>query len=323
MKNILILNAGTRNKLIQDFKNDLKGKARIIVTDNFYLAPALYEADKYYVTKRWDEPGYWDEICEICNVNNIGMITSLIDPELEALAQRRELFEKKGILVNISDYQVVHDCFDKGKLLDFLKNKNYPWIQTYNTYQEVEQILLEGDLHFPLFVKPRCGSGSAEIEKVFTREQLKLRVEHDSNILIQEYMEGQEFGVDVYVDFISREVISIFAKKKLKMRAGETDKSVSYRDERIFKLIKRFVKDFGLLGVNDIDVFEKNGEYYISEVNPRFGGGYLHAYECGQRFPEYLVNNMNGIVNVSDIGNYEEDTYMMKYFDIKMLKAGE
>ena len=53
MKNILILNAGTRNKLIKDFKKDLDDRVKIIATDSFYLAPALYEADKYYVTKRW------------------------------------------------------------------------------------------------------------------------------------------------------------------------------------------------------------------------------------------------------------------------------
>ena len=75
--------------------------------------------------------------------------------------------------------------------------------------------------------------------------------------------------------------------------------------------------------LNDIDVFEKNGECYISEVNPRFGGGYLHAYECGENFPAYLIQNMNGKKNEVSIGNYEEGIYMMKYFDIGMLKAGE
>ena len=62
---------------------------------------------------------------------------------------------------------------------------------------------------------------------------------------------------------------------------------------------------------------------YISEVNPRFGGGYLHAYECGERFPFFLMNNMNGIVNKPCIGKYESGVYMMKYFDIHMMKMEE
>ena len=107
------------------------------------------------------------------------------------------------------------------------------------------------------------------------------------------------------------------------MRAGETDKSVSFKDEKLFGLISAFANDFGLKGVNDIDVFEKDGEYYISEVNPRFGGGYVHAYAAGVDFPKLLINNMNGIVNKNQIGLYKEDIYMMKYFAIKVLGKDE
>ena len=103
------------------------------------------------------------------------------------------------------------------------------------------------------------------------------------------------------------------------MRAGETDKSVSYKNEKLFWTITKFAQEMQLRGTNDIDVFERNGEFYISEINPRFGGGYLHAYECGVNFPMFLINNMNGIVNIPDIGNYKENVYMMKYFDVKML----
>ena len=110
-------------------------------------------------------------------------------------------------------------------------------------------------------------------------------------------------------------------KKKLKMRAGETDKSVSYKNKALFDMIEKFAGEFKLIGANDIDVFEQDGKFYISEVNPRFGGGYIHAYECGEKFPKYLINNMNGISNQPNIGRYEEDVYMMKFFDIKMLKT--
>lgn len=323
MKNILILNAGTRNRLIKDFKRDLAGMAEVIATDSYYLAPALYEADRHFVTKRWDEEGYWDDVFQICRDNRVGMVLSLVDPELEALAKRKEKFAQMGILVNTSNENVVHDCFDKWSVLHFLEQNGYPCIRTYKTYQEAKQKLADGSLAFPLFVKPRCGSGSAGIEKITTLNRLETVADGNEELIIQEFMQGQELGVDVYIDLISGEVISIFAKKKLKMRAGETDKSVSYKNEKLFEMISRFAKEFGLSGANDIDVFERDGEFYISEVNPRFGGGYLHAYESGERFPLYLINNMNGIPNTPNVGNYEDGVYMMKYFDIKILKAGE
>lgn len=323
MKNILLLNAGTRNKLVQYFKESLAGRAKVVATDSYYLAPAIYEADKHYVTRHWDETGYWDEIIQICKEEQIGLVLSLVDPELEILAKHKSELDRMGILVNSAKEETVHACFDKYEVLCFLKKNGYSWIKTYCDFFEVKKELEQGRLQFPLFVKPRYGSGSAGIEKVNNIEYLKGVCDREEPFIIQEFMDAQELGVDVYVDLVSGEVISIFAKKKLKMRAGETDKSVSYKNEKLFQLISNFAKEFGLRGVNDIDVFEKNGEFYISEVNPRFGGGYLHAYECGENFPAYLIQNMNGKKNEVSIGNYEEGIYMMKYFDIRMLKAGE
>src|SRR5690606_16998858 len=124
----------------------------------------------------------------------------------------------------------------------------------------------------------------------------------------------------VYIDMITGETVSIFLKQKIKMRAGETDKSVSIKDDNLFGLIKEFVGKAGFRGIIDIDIFKVNGEYYISEVNPRFGGGYPHAYECGINVPKLILNNLNGIINEKSIGEYYEGIYMMKYNEVKIIK---
>ena len=138
--------------------------------------------------------------------------------------------------------------------------------------------------------------------------------------MIQEFLDGQEIGADVYIDMVSHEVVSIFTKKKLKMRAGETDKAVSFQDEKLFALIEQFVKNAGYNGQIDIDIFDVNGEYYISEVNPRFGGGYPHAFESGADHMKLIVNNLEGNANACVIGQYENGTYMMKYNEVKVLR---
>ena len=138
--------------------------------------------------------------------------------------------------------------------------------------------------------------------------------------MIQEFMDGIEYGADTYIDMISSEPVTIFIKEKIKMRAGETDKSVSVKDEELIHLIKRFVKVAGFKGIIDIDIFKVNGEYYISEVNPRFGGGYPHAYECGVNIPGMIINNLEGNDNTNMIGQYDEDVYMMKFNEVKIIK---
>ena len=77
---------------------------------------------------------------------------------------------------------------------------------------------------------------------------------------------------------------------------------------------------YSLIAKNDIDIFDINGTYYISEVNPRFGGGYPHAYECGVDHMKLILNNLNGIANQKNIGAYEKGIYMMKYNEVKIVK---
>ena len=134
--------------------------------------------------------------------------------------------------------------------------------------------------------------------------------------MIQELLEGQEIGADVYIDMITKKVVSVFTKKKLVMRAGETDKAVSFKDNKLFELITGFVEKSGFTGQIDIDIFDIGGEYYISEVNPRFGGGYPHAYECGCNHISLIANNLTGKSNEKLIGQYDENVYMMKYNEV-------
>ena len=100
------------------------------------------------------------------------------------------------------------------------------------------------------------------------------------------------------------------------MRAGETDKAVSFKDEKLFELIRKFVSEAGYRGQIDIDIFDIDGEYYISEVNPRFGGGYPHAYESGCDHMKLITDNLEGNSNKPEIGIYKSGIYMMKYNEI-------
>lgn len=148
------------------------------------------------------------------------------------------------------------------------------------------------------------------------QETVEFLCSREDGLMIQEFMNGQEYGADVYIDMLSGEVVSIFVKKKLKMRAGETDKAESFQEEKLFSLITDFVKKMGFRGIIDIDLFEIDGNWYISEVNPRFGGGYPHAWACGVRVPEMIVRNLEGQTNVPEIGNYPVGKIMMKYNEI-------
>ncbi len=318
--NILILSAGTRNKIVQYFKKELNGKGTVIATDMSELAPAVYEADKYYFVPKITDPGYLDIILDICKKEKVDAVISLIDPELSLIAANCEKFKEAGVTFVGSSYELCETALDKMQMFNWLKSHNYNCAKSYISKEDFYKDLENGVITFPVFVKPACGSASIAISKVYDKETLELLFAHSDGLLIQEFLNGQEIGADVYIDMISGEVVSIFTKKKLKMRAGETDKSVSFRDEKLFALIKKFASEAGFRGQIDIDIFDIDGEYYISEVNPRFGGGYPHAYECGCNHIKLIENNIDGKINDVNIGNYDEGVYMMKYNEIMIKK---
>lgn len=320
MANILILSCGTRNKIVQYFRKTFAGKGMVIATDCSDLAPALYEADRYYIVPRMTADGYIDVILEICKKENITGVLSLIDPELSLLAEHEDAFKELGTTVIGSSYELCERSLDKYEMYHWLVEKGYNCAKSYMDKKEFFADIDKGKVSYPVFVKPARGSASIAISKVYDKETLELLVDHDENLMIQEFLDGQEIGADVYIDMISGEIVSIFTKKKIKMRAGETDKAVSFKDEKLFELIQRFVKEAGYRGQIDIDIFDINGVYYISEVNPRFGGGYPHAYESGSDHMTLIENNLNDIVNEKQIGSYDEDVFMMKYNEVKMIK---
>lgn len=319
--NILILSAGTRNKIVQYFKKTIGENGKVIATDMSTIAPAIYESDKYYIVPRITEPGYIDIILDICKKENISGVLSLIDPELSLLAENEDKFKAVGTTVIGSSYELCERALDKMQMFQWLRSHGYNCAKSYVDKNEFFADVKTGKANYPAFVKPVRGSASIAISKVFDNETVDLLFDHSDNLMIQEYLDGQEMGADCYIDLLSGELVSVFTKKKIVMRAGETDKSVSFKDEKLFELIKKFVNESGWRGQIDIDIFEINGEYHISEVNPRFGGGYPHAYECGADHMKLIVNNLNGIVNSDVIGNYKENVYMMKYNEIMIKES--
>jgi carbamoyl-phosphate synthase large subunit len=317
--NILILSCGTRNKIVQYFKKELDGRGLVIATDCSDLAPALYEADKHFIVPRMDDEGYLDTILSICKENKIKAVLSLIDPELCLLAEHKQAFLDIGAMPIVSDLDVVEMCFDKYEMFKFLTQNGFKTVKSYIDKEVFYGDVKNGAIDFPVFVKPVRGSASINISKVTSKEEIELLFSRFDNLMIQEFMDGTEYGADVYIDMISSEPVAIFIKEKIKMRAGETDKSVSIKDDHLFELIKDFVKETGVRGIIDIDIFKVDGEYFISEVNPRFGGGYPHAYESGVNVPDMIIKNIKGNINLNTIGQYKDAIFMLKYNEVKII----
>lgn len=322
--NILFCSCGRRVQLFKFLKQSLGSSCQIIAADNSSLAPALYAADKAYIVPRIDAPEYIDKLISIAIDNGVGSVTTLIDPEIEILAANRNRFEKEGIMVLAPQMSTAKLCFDKYDMFEHLRSHGIPTTLTYDSLESFKRGLVCGEIEFPVFIKPRTGSGSVGIHKCETMSQLEKYLQgNDFNYIIQEFMPSGDCDADVYIDCLSHKPVAAFSKRKLETKIGGASKTISFKDPELFNFIKRICSVLDFNGPVDMDFWYRDGHYLLSEVNPRFGGAYLHAFGAGVDFFKLIARNMKGLENQENFGNYEENVLMMMYDAVEIVKKDD
>lgn len=314
--NILILSVGTKCKIVEYFKAENEVD-KVVTTDCGVYVPAAYISDTHYLVPPIRSSDYIPKIKEICEKENINVILPLHEDELELIAAKKTEFEAKGIFVVISDADIICMCRDKYALYKELVKHGIPCVDTYEFETKSDLI---SKLPFPVIVKEREGAGSVGMFKVCDADLLNyLSKKRGQNLIVQPYLEAEEYDVDAYVDIISGETIEVFIKQKLHMRDGEADISKTIKNDAICELVKEILNVIQLKGPIDMDILKYNGKYYLLEINPRFGGVYPHAHECGVNFMKYIVNNAKGKTNSSQIGNYKTGNVLLKYKEVMLV----
>jgi carbamoyl-phosphate synthase large subunit len=319
--NILFTCAGRRNYLINYFKTALNGKGKIFAADMQLLAPAMADADVAILVPSIYDEKYIDTLVDIIKNNNISAVISLNDLELPILSANRKRLENCGAKLLISDEWVIDTAFDKLKTADFIKTIGLNVPKTFSSLESTLISVEKGELHYPLVIKPRWGSASIGIDFPKDAEELTLSYQLlrkrlkdtilskaseqniNSAILIQEKIIGKEFGIDILNNF-NGNYIGTFVREKLAMRSGETDKAVSVIDSRFDKIGETISKNLKHIGCLDCDIFDCNGELYILELNPRFGGGYPFSHEAGVNIAAIYIEWLKGNNDISKYINY-------------------
>lgn len=315
--NILFTCAGRRTYLLKYFKENLLSGDLIIATDMQLTAPALQIADvKIQVPSVYDSK-YIDTTIDICRSYKINALISLNDLELPILSVNKHLFESIGVEVIVSSPEVIDICFDKYKTAQWIESIGLCAPQTYVRMCDVKKALSEGDIAFPLFMKPRWGSGSIGLETIDDMDELEMYYHilskkirksilatasvGEEYIMIQEKLTGDEFGLDVMNDLNGKN-IGVSVKKKLAMRAGETDKAVTVDLPEVKQIGARVGEKLHHIGNLDMDIMQRaNGDYCVLELNPRFGGGFPFSYEAGVNFPLAIIKWLRGEIVDSSI----------------------
>ncbi len=308
--NILFTSVGRRSYLVKYFREALKGRGKIYAANSSEISTGLEVADERVITPLIYSEEYIPFLLEYCKNNRIDSIIPLFDVDLPVLSKNKCLFDSIGVRILVADESVIDVCNDKWKTFCFLRNSGIETIPTFLNLNIVKECLKKKIIEYPLVIKPRWGMGSVAIYKADNDEELSVlykkvkkevfdsylkyesRVNPGESVIIQPLIKGQEYGIDSICDLSGNYVTSVI-RKKIEMRAGETDCAEIVESEDILDVVKKLALLTKHCAIMDIDMIVSNNIVYVLEMNARFGGGYPFGHVAGVNLPLAIIRWLN------------------------------
>lgn len=307
--NVLVTAASRRVGLVRGFQQALRRpgvSGEVVVCDVNPLSPAVHLADRAFEVPYSDDPAYFDAVRSICVRNQIGLVVPTIDDEVPRFAAVRDRFDAIGARVAASPLETAIATTDKWETCRRLTRAGVAAAETW----------LPGELPaspaFPLFVKPRSGRGSVQAFPARDARELAFFLEYVSNPVVQAYLDGPEFTLDLLCDFEGRP-LSVVPRERVVIRAGVIDRGRTVADRRLIDLALACAEVFTFAGAVNIQCRMVDGSPRVFEINPRFSGGIPLTIAAGADFPAMLVDLALGRRVAPEIGAFRDDLWMSSF----------
>ena len=310
--NILFTSVGRRVALVQLFRDaldDLGVAGTIVTADMQSLVPARFTGDVHETVPAVCDSGYVDRLIQICQEHDINLLVPLIDTELLLLARNNDRFAELGVTLLSSSEAVTEITIDKRRTHDFfvangivtprVYPSDYPWAN---------------GVSFPVMLKPALGSGSIGVVQASNLQELEFHFRSICNPIVQEYVTGDEYTLDILVDLAGK-VRSVVPRKRLEVRAGEMSKGVTVKHSELIAEGVRIAELLpGARGPITLQCFlTDDGTITSIEINPRFGGGFPLSAAAGANFPRWIIEWVLGRDPEIGLTDWVDGLHMLRY----------
>ncbi len=306
--NVLITAGSRRVPLVHAFQRALRlsGGGDVIVTDVNPLSPTVYVADRSYQVPLSTDPTYLEAIDRVCRFEHIGLLVPTIDDELTLFAERSAALAAAGVRVVVSPPETTAACNDKFETSRVLKAHGLPAVDTFlpDALPEI--------VSYPLFIKPRYGRGGVGAFPVTSEGQLQFFRDYVTDPVLQPYLDGPEFTIDVLCDF-NGQPLSVVPRERVVIRAGVVDRGRTVRDAALIDLGVACARAMRCIGAVNIQCRVVDGRPVIFEINPRFSGGIPLTIAAGADFPRMLVQLARGRTVDPVLGRFQDNLWMTSY----------
>jgi carbamoyl-phosphate synthase large subunit len=301
---VLFTCAGQRVDIVRAFS---RAGATTVAADVSELAPALYHADRRAVVPPVHDAGYVDALRELQQLHDIRLIVPLTDLDQLELANARETFT--GVVVLVSPADTIARCTDKHLAHTYFEQNGIGSPGTWLTDA------LPDELPFPVLVKARRGFGSRHIYRAHDRGELDVFLRYTAvDSMVQTVCRGEEFSIDVFCDLDAR-CLNAIPRTMIESKGGESIKGMTIKDEQLIQFGKQVAEVLSIVGPANVQCFrEPDGALLVTDVNPRFGGGFPLPTAAGSGYPELALALARGEHPEPRLGDFREGVVMTRFF---------
>jgi carbamoyl-phosphate synthase large subunit len=310
---VLFTCAGQRVDIVDAFR---QAGAATVAADMNPLAPALYHADRYALVPRIEEPEYVPTLRDLVGEHDVRLIVPLTDLDQVRLARARDELDA---LVLLPDAETVERLGDKYLAHVLFEERGIASPPTWLPNG------VPDDARFPLLLKARHGFGSRHIYRAADRAQLGFFLGYTPvDSIVQACLGGEEFSIDVFCDLDGR-CLNAIPRTMIESKGGESIKGMTIRDEALIELGRDVAEKLRLVGPANIQCFrEADGSHLITDINPRFGGGFPLPLAAGGHYPELALALARGEQVEPRLGDFREGIVMTRFFsDLSLTENGD
>jgi len=221
---------------------------------------------------------------EVCKRIGIDVILPVRDGDMYRLDHMRELFDALKVKLVLSPTKTIAVANDKLHMYETLRGKlNVPVTFRYPDWEQLNV--------WPCFVKDRFGAGSVVARKVWTPEELgRIAIRHN-NVVIQPWVGSNEYTIDAFFGW-GGELHQAVVRKRVTTTEGQMDHGVVVLPhEALSRELLKLANALTFVGPINAQFIENHlspGEFWLTDLNIRFGGGTPLSIHAGADFVRYL-----------------------------------